>query len=59
MKKVTIYFKSGNNLSFKCEKFDFDFKQSTGRTVSITGAFSAWLIDAMEIEAITVKDCWF
>ena len=61
MKKVTIYFKSGNKMFFKCKEIIFDISQPIGeRTMSVTGgSFERVAIDFTEVEAITVKDCWF
>lgn len=59
MKKVTIYFKSGNKLIFKCKNFEFNYdKTSDKRKIEIEGAnIDSWMIDAQEMESYTVKQC--
>ena len=54
MKKVTIFFKSGNKLVFKCKSFNFTIKE-TKKILTIEGEGMDWMIDANEMEAYTVK----
>ena len=61
MQKVKIFFKSGNILVFKCKSFDFKYEKNTyKREIEIEGAnINQWMIDANEIEAFTIKQCWW
>jgi len=60
MKKVTIYFKSGNKLSFKCKEFTFKSDTNgTNQSINIIGIeLYQVMIDASQIESYTVKKCF-
>ena len=60
MKKVTIYFKSGNVVRLKCKKFIFTLDRATDqRTLNIIECnLEAWMLDLSEIEAYTVTKCF-
>ena len=59
MKKVTILFKSGNELTLKCKVFDLYFENNERKLKIETDQIEAWMIDLKEIEAYTVKRCLF
>lgn len=61
MKKITIYFKSGNMMRFKCKTFEFTIdKNSDKRELKMTNVdMEQWMIDLSEIEAFTIRKCLF
>ena len=61
MKKVTLYFKSGNKIKFKCKELEFDYdKQGVKRSLILTSpTFEEWMFDLSQLEAYIVKKCWF
>ena len=60
MKKVTIYFKSGNILKLKCKKFRM-YLDGNSRNLEIETSSNilGHMVDLSEIEAYTVKKCLF
>lgn len=61
MKKVKVYFKSGNTLSIRCEKFEFYYdNNNNNRNIRIIKPNKVeWMMDASQIEAYTIKNCLF
>lgn len=63
MRKVTIYFKSGRKVSFRCKNFDFNVESSSNkRSLEMNGVpkpIERWMIDLTEIECFIVKRCYF
>lgn len=57
MKKVTIYFKSGNVLNLKCRDFIFTVdKDGTNRELSLIAPnFNEWMFDLGQIECYIIK----
>lgn len=61
MKKVTLYFKSGNIIKLKCKELVFTFDNISGKkTIDfIKPNIDVWMIDLNELEVYIVKDCLF
>lgn len=61
MKKVTVYFKSGNSVSFKAKKFNLIItgKNRENRQLIIEGVSFEWMFDLDQIECYIVKRCIF
>lgn len=60
MKKVTVYFKSGNKVSFKASKFDLVTRDNGERRLNIENiSLDGWMFDLNQIECFTITKCWW
>jgi len=61
LKRVIIYFKSGNKMRLKCKTFDFVIdKETNNRQLKMTDVNKyEWMIDLAEVEGYTVNKCFF
>jgi len=55
MKKVTVYFKSGNLISFKAKNFEMSIKNDIRYLIVESPNFEAWMFDPQEIECYIIR----